>query len=70
MNTINLKIDGMSCAHCVKAVTNALQSATGVSKAEVNLQAGSAHVEGSDLSPETLIKTIQEEGYEAQVKES
>ena len=33
-----LKIDGMTCDHCVMHVTNALESVEGVEKAKVSLK--------------------------------
>ena len=45
---IELKVEGMTCMHCVKAVTEALASVPGVTGApEVSLEKGSARVEGS-----------------------
>jgi copper chaperone CopZ len=37
MNDIKLKITGMTCAHCVQAVTKALDGVADVEKAEVKL---------------------------------
>lgn len=64
---IELKIDGMTCGHCVKAVTQALNEVPGVERVvEVSLERGSAQVEGhADTSK--LIEAIEEEGYEAAV---
>jgi copper chaperone CopZ len=39
-----LKINGMSCEHCVKTVTKALEELDGVKKAQVNLKRGLAKV--------------------------
>jgi copper chaperone CopZ len=62
---IKLSIEGMSCMHCVKAVTEALTSVRGVEGVpEVRLDPGSAVVEG-DASPDELIAAIKEAGYEA-----
>ena len=40
-----LSIEGMSCDHCVRAVTEALQGLSGVTKAVVTLKTKSAEVE-------------------------
>ena len=63
---ITLKIEGMSCQHCVKAVNEALAGVAGVEKVvEVNLESGEARVEGSaDVA--ALIAAVEEEGYQAQ----
>ncbi|GFH40320.1 heavy-metal-associated domain-containing protein [Lactococcus insecticola] len=39
-----LKIDGMTCNHCVMHVTEALESVSGVKSAKVNLKKGEAVV--------------------------
>ncbi len=63
--TIELDIQGMSCQHCVKAVTEALTAVAGVTAVrEVNLEQGLARVEGS-ATPEALVAAIREAGYQA-----
>lgn len=44
METMKLKINGMSCQMCVKHVTHALQGVDGVADVEVSLEAGTASV--------------------------
>ncbi|MEZ4632111.1 MAG: cation transporter [Deinococcales bacterium] len=61
---ITLKVEGMSCGHCKKAVEEALKSVQGAEKVEVNLAEASARVEGK-ASAEALIAAIIEEGYKA-----
>lgn len=59
-----LKVDGMTCQHCVMAVKKALESVEGVSAAEVDLDSGSARVQGqADI--QALLAAVREEGYEA-----
>jgi copper chaperone len=59
-----LKVDGMTCQHCVMAVKKALESVEGVSGAEVDLASGSAQVQGkADI--QDLLAAVREEGYEA-----
>ena len=62
----HLKVEGMTCHHCVMAVTKALESVSGVRKAEVDLEHGRAHVEG-DADVEAMIAAVQDEGYRAAV---
>lgn len=38
----SLKIKGMTCSHCVAAVTKALASIDGIDNVQVNLQTGEA----------------------------
>jgi len=44
METVTLKVDGMTCGGCVASVTRVLKAAPGVSDAVVKLDAGSATV--------------------------
>ncbi|ORC35103.1 hypothetical protein B4O97_10230 [Marispirochaeta aestuarii] len=63
---IELNIEGMSCGHCVMAVTTALEQGEGVKKAKVNLKKKRATVTGEDtLDPEVLVNLVKETGYEA-----
>lgn len=68
MKTANLKIEGMSCGHCVKAVTQALHSVDGVHKADVDLAGGRAVVEYEEgrTTPAALVGAVMEEGYTAE----
>ncbi len=59
-----LDISGMTCQHCERAVTAALESVTGVERARVDLARGSAEVEGNAEST-ALIAAVEEEGYQA-----
>ena len=59
-----LKIEGMSCEHCVKHVKNALEGLGGVKSAEVSLKDNSAVVEHEDLGLDVLKAAVVEAGYE------
>ncbi|MEJ2480355.1 MAG: cation transporter [Acidihalobacter sp.] len=67
MSDINLKITGMSCEHCVRAATKALEGVPGVESAEVTLTPGGAVVHG-EADNAALIAAVKEEGYEAEVQ--
>ena len=59
-----LIVDGMNCGHCVKSVTEALQSVSGVDSVDVSLEKGEAVVEGSaDVA--ALVAAIEEAGFDA-----
>lgn len=66
MPQITLTIDGMSCAHCVHAATDALRAMPGVTDARVTLNPPQAIVIGS-ASADALIAALAEEGYPAAV---
>lgn len=61
-----LDIQGMTCGHCQRAVKEALEAVTGVTQADVSLEAHNATVEG-DADVQALIAAVQEEGYQASV---
>ncbi|MEX2080281.1 MAG: heavy metal-associated domain-containing protein [Dehalococcoidia bacterium] len=63
--TITLSVTGMTCDHCVRAVTTAIKDAPGVSEATVSLETNSATVEGDDVDLDQVLANIKEEGYEA-----
>ena len=62
--TTELKISGMTCQHCVGAVTRALESVPGVTGVRVDLAGGLARVEG-EARPEALIQAVVDAGYKA-----
>jgi copper chaperone len=68
MATTTLKVEGMTCQHCVRSVTQALESQEGVTHADVDLQAGRARVayDDSRVTPRELANAVAEEGYEAE----
>jgi copper chaperone len=45
--TIELKISGMNCQHCVRAVAQALEAVPGAEQVEVDLASGAARVSGT-----------------------
>lgn len=63
-----VKVDGMSCQHCVKRVMKALEGVEGVSNVEVILESGEAHFDASSLVTDKMILTILDEaGYPGEV---
>lgn len=63
--TMEFKVTGMSCDHCVHAVTEALESVPGVRQAIVDLARGSARVDHDGADVEAMVAAVEEEGYEA-----
>ncbi len=64
-----IKIAGMSCEHCVKRVTKALEGLPGVKNVKVSLEKGEATFEAPpELTLEEIAKAISEAGYQV-VKE-
>ena len=63
---IKLKVEGMTCNHCVMAVKKALAKVDGVEEVvEVSLERGEARVRGQ-ADPAQLVAVIEAEGYRAQ----
>jgi copper chaperone len=62
---VKLKVDGMTCGHCVQAVTKALARVKGVERvASVDLQTGEAVLDGSpDVA--AAIQAVKDAGYVA-----
>ncbi|MCF5144814.1 heavy-metal-associated domain-containing protein [Pseudomonas edaphica] len=59
-------VEGMTCGHCVRAVTQAVHSQDPAASVNVNLAAKEVGVE-SRLSDEQVIALITEEGYSAKL---
>ena len=55
-------VEGMSCGHCVKAITQALQARDPAASVRVDLSAKEVGVE-SALTVDQVIEAISEEGY-------
>ncbi len=67
MKMIKMKVTGMTCDHCVKAVTEALSTVPGVERVvEVSRERGEAIVEGHPVV-EQLVAAVTEEGYQAEM---
>ncbi len=64
MQATTLNVSGMTCNHCVMAVTKALSEVAGVEAADVSLEKAQAVVKGS-AAAQVLINAVKEEGYEA-----
>lgn len=65
MEQVILNVEGMSCSHCVTAVTKAVSALEGVSKVEVSLEEKTAKVEfKAPATIEAMKAAIEEQGYE------
>ncbi|MCU1344501.1 MAG: metal-binding protein [Acidimicrobiia bacterium] len=65
MSTQTFQVSGMSCDHCVRAVTAELGKLDGVQSVEVDLAAGAVTVVSSAaLASEVVAAAIDEAGYE------
>lgn len=62
-HTLELTVSGMSCQHCVKAVTQAVQNLDPQASVSIDLPTGKVSV-GSTASLEQVKAAIAEEGYD------
>ena len=67
MNTVTLKVQGMTCSGCVASVTRVVKAVPGVADARVRLDAGSAEVDFDPARTDvTAIRSaIEDAGYGA-----
>jgi Cu+-exporting ATPase len=68
VQTLELSIEGMTCASCVGRVERALGKVAGVNRASVNLANERAHLELlGQVDPQSLIDAVKHAGYDASV---
>lgn len=63
MERVTLKIDGMSCGHCVSAVTKALEAVDGVTLERVSIGSATVSFDETATSEERITKAVEDEGY-------
>jgi len=63
MAEANLKIEGMSCQHCVMRVKKAVDHLPGVSTAEVNVGTAKIVYDESKVKKEELEQAVEKAGY-------
>ena len=64
LETMKVKIEGMTCGHCQARVQKALDLIPGIS-ANVDLESGLATIKGAMLpAVEIVKKAVEEAGYE------
>lgn len=65
MERITMNVSGMTCGHCVGAVTKALESVEGVSIEQVSIGKVTVSYDPTATSPERIAEAIDDEGYAA-----
>jgi len=67
METVDLKIEGMTCGGCVKSVTRVLSGVAGVSCADVSLEEARAHVtfDPARTGVEAMKQAVERAGFKA-----
>ncbi|WBT08663.1 heavy-metal-associated domain-containing protein [Corynebacterium sp. SCR221107] len=61
--TKNYYVEGMTCEHCVAAVTEELENVAGAQGVEVDLASGRVTVTGEDFSDADVAAAVAEAGY-------
>lgn len=66
MESITLKVKGMTCMGCVNSVTRVLKAAPGVANAQVTLEPAEARLEydAALTNPQQLKAAVEDAGYE------
>ena len=61
---LTLKVEGMSCQHCVANVKKSLESLEGVESATPDLDSGDVVITGDNLDEDKLVAAVRDAGYE------
>jgi uncharacterized membrane protein YraQ (UPF0718 family)/copper chaperone CopZ len=64
---LEITVSGMTCSHCVAAVSRAIRECTGVKNVEVDLKKGRATIFGDHLDSQKLLDAVKSLGYEAAI---
>jgi copper chaperone len=67
METVELKVQGMTCEGCVKSVTRTLSGVPGVEKVDVSLAEARARItyDPGKAGPADLRRAVERAGFEA-----
>ena len=63
MRDLHIEIVGMTCEHCVRAVTNRLAATPGVTVDQVNVGSADIKLDESDTTIADIEEAISDEGY-------
>lgn len=69
MQTVMLKLSGMSCASCANSIEKALNALPGVQRCSVNfaMEQAMVHYEPEQTNPATVATTVDAMGYSAEI---
>jgi copper chaperone len=63
MERVTMNIVGMSCGHCVSAVTKALKSLEGVNVEQVSVGTATVAYDPNATSAAQITQAVEDEGY-------
>ena len=64
MSTIVLKVEGMSCGHCVNAVESAVKEIGAAGKVDLANKTVAVEFDESNVSIDAIKEAIEEQGYD------
>ena len=70
MQSLELTIDGMTCAHCVSGVQKALANIDGVSVERVSVGGATVIYDPRRAAPERILAAVADEGYTPHIRNS
>ncbi len=63
MAEISLKIDGMTCQHCVASVKKAVDGVEGVSSSDIAIGAAKVVYDEKKTSRDSIVSAVKNAGY-------
>ena len=63
MSTRTYTVEGMTCGHCVNAVTGEVTKVPGVTDVRVDLEAKAVTVTGGSIDDAAIAAAVEEAGY-------
>ena len=63
MERVTMKIDGMTCGHCVAQVTKALKDLEGVNVEQLSVGSATVVFDPNATSEEQIAQAIEDQGY-------
>ena len=68
MEQLTLKVEGMSCGHCVNSIESSVKELNGVEKVKVQLAEGTVEVtiDSSAITFKDIVAVIEDQGYDVQ----
>lgn len=64
MQTVTLKVEGMSCGHCVNSVEGAVKHIGASGKVDLNAGSVTVQFDESKVSLDAIKEAIEEQGYD------
>jgi copper chaperone CopZ len=63
MSEHTYRVEGMTCAHCVAAVTEEVARIPGAEHVDVDLESGTLAISGDDIDAADVRAAVEEAGY-------